>query len=68
MHRRNSNRETSHWINARYPGRCHCGKEIRPGDRAMYYPTSKKLACPRCGWKSELEVTEDDIRAALKVR
>ena len=67
MRRRNYYSRDPRWIQARYPGRCHCGREIKPGDRAFYYPIGKKIACLDCGRIGEMEITEDDLNAALKV-
>ena len=40
------------WITARYPATCQqCGKPIKQGDRAFYFPNGKALFCdgPNCG-------------------
>ena len=65
--RRHSNRGTR-WIRAKYPGRCHCGRRIRPGDRALYFPASKKLSCCECGRVDVMRISDDDLNAVLKVR
>ena len=68
MRRRTRYSNASRWIRAKYHGRCHCGKEINPGDRAMYYPTGKRIACTRCGRETEFRITEEDLNAILKIR
>ena len=68
MKRRNNKTRSSVWINARYSGRCHCGKTIKVGDRALYFPGSKKLSCRQCGRVDALRVCNDDLIAMLKAR
>jgi hypothetical protein len=43
------------WINARFPGRCkECGRAIKRGDRAYYYPLTKSILCAEpCGAAAE---------------
>lgn len=68
MYRRNYYRFDPRWIQARYPGRCHCGREIRPGDRAFYYPKGKELQCEDCGRIGEAELIDDDMNQILHIR
>jgi len=68
MKRRENKNRSSVWINARYPGRCHCGKTIKVGDRALYFPRSKKLSCHDCGRVDALHVGNDDLIVMLKDR
>ena len=56
------------WIRAKYPGRCHCGRGIKPGDRALYFPIGKKLSCRDCGHVDAVRISDDDLNAILKVR
>ena len=56
------------WIRAKYPGRCHCGRPIKPGDRALYFPVSKRLSCRSCGLSDALRITADDLDAFLRRR
>ncbi len=65
--RRNYYSKDPRWIRAKYPGRCRCGRTVKPGDRAFYYPISRKLVCRDCGRTAEMEITEDDLNAVLKV-
>jgi hypothetical protein len=35
-----------YWMTARYPGTCRqCGRTIKRGERAFYYPNGKHLFC-----------------------
>jgi hypothetical protein len=68
MIRRNSGSSGGRWIRARYPGRCHCGREINPGDRALYFPLGKKLSCQECGRVDAMRISADDLNAILKPR
>lgn len=41
-----------YWLTVRYRATCDkCHGEIKPGERAFYYPTGKKMFCdmPACG-------------------
>lgn len=38
-----------HWVTARWNGKCTCGKPIRRGEEAFYYPIGKKLCGKTCG-------------------
>jgi hypothetical protein len=60
MQRRNYYKDDPRWITAKYPGRCHCGKGIQPGERAMYYPRNKKVACDECGRITEAQLIDED--------
>ena len=60
MYRRNYYKNDPRWITARYPGRCHCGKEIKPGDRAMYYPRDQAIACDECGGVTDAQLADED--------
>ena len=69
MQRRNHYKNEPRWIRAKYPGRCHCGRAIKPGDRALYFPVSKKLSCRGCGHDGQpCESRFDDLTAIFKVR
>ena len=68
MIRRKSYCHDPRWIRAKYPGRCHCGRQIRPGERALYFPISKKLSCRECGRVDAMRISDDDLNALLKVR
>lgn len=68
MKRPNTRNRTSVWIHARYRGRCHCGKKIAVGDRALYFPESKRLSCHDCGRVDALRISRDDLMAVLKTR
>lgn len=68
MQRRNYYKNDPYWIKARYRARCHCGKEIKPGDEAMYYPIGRQVACADCGRVTEMELIEDDNYSMLKTR
>ena len=68
MRRRNYYSNSPRWIRAKYHGRCYCGKEIVPGDRVMYYPIGKKVACQHCGRETEFRITDDDLNAIIKAR
>jgi hypothetical protein len=39
---------TPYLITARYPGKCACGQEIKPGDQVLYFPASRKVECRDC--------------------
>ena len=35
-----------YWMNVRFPGTCRkCGRQIKRGERAFYYPNGKHLFC-----------------------
>lgn len=41
-----------YWLTVRFAGTCHtCGRPIKRGERAFYYPNGKHLFCeaPACG-------------------
>ena len=67
MHRRNRYKNGPRWIRAKYPGRCHCGRAIKPGDRALFLPVCKKLSCRGCGHTDAMRISVDDLSAILKV-
>lgn len=68
MYRRNYYQNDPRWITARYRGRCTCGQEIRPGDRAMYYPLARTTACQNCGLRTDAELADDDLNQVAKIR
>ena len=68
MTRRNDYSQGPRWIRAKYAGRCHCGRGIKPGDRALYFPIGKKLSCLNCGQVDAMRISEDDLNAALRGR
>jgi hypothetical protein len=68
MIRRNYYRHDPRWIRAKYPGRCHCGRQILPGDRSLYFPIGKKLSCRACGRVDEMRISDADLNAIIKVR
>ncbi len=68
MIRRNYYSRDPRWIQTKYPGRCHCGRQIRPGERALYFPIGKKLSCQNCGRVDIMRISDDDLNAVLKVR
>ena len=44
------------WIDTRYPATCRqCGKPIKRGDRAFYYPRTRALYCEAddCGGQAD---------------
>jgi hypothetical protein len=44
--------EGSYAVRAKYASECACGGEIRPNDRAWYYPNGpklRKILCEACG-------------------
>lgn len=67
MYRINYYKHDPRWIAARYPTRCHCGEEIKRGDRAYYYPRGKKVVCEKCGLMGEMALIDDDMNQMLKV-
>jgi len=66
MYQRNYYKNDPRWITARYPGQCHCGKEIKPGDRTMYSPLGKTVACEECGRVTEAQLADDDAHDFTK--
>ena len=56
------------WIRARYPGRCHCGRKVKPGDLSLFFPNGKKLSCRDCGQVDAMRISDDDLKTILKVR
>ena len=51
-----------HWITVRYAGTCRrCGRALRKGDRAFYYPRGKDMYCEPTGCGG---VAESDFRSA----
>jgi len=67
MYRRNYYRNDPYWITARRPGRCGCGAEIKPGDRAMWFPRDKALECERCGARTDGLLEDDDLNQLTHV-
>lgn len=67
MHQRNHYTNRPRWIRAKYPGRCHCGRAIKPGDRGLYFPVSKKLSCRSCGPMDRMRIWFDDITDIFNV-
>ena len=53
------------WLTARYPGRCACGREIKPGQQIFWYPNGRKAICQTCGRTAELEITDDDLNKII---
>jgi hypothetical protein len=49
------------WLAARYPGKCRCGFEIKPGQQIFWYPNKRTAICRKCGLTAELEITDDDL-------
>jgi len=35
-------------IEAKWGGKCSCGKAIVPGDKVLYYPSSRRVECWDC--------------------
>jgi hypothetical protein len=68
MYRRNYYQNDPRWITARYRSRCSCGREIQPGDQAMYYPLARTTACQDCGRQTEAELADDDQNQVHPVR
>jgi hypothetical protein len=50
---------TPYLIKAKYPGKCACGKEIKPGDEVLYFPASRAVNCRDCA-TSTLEMLADE--------
>jgi hypothetical protein len=43
-----------YWLRAKYAGKCgKCSAEIKPGDSAFYYPSSRTIYGSRCGHAAE---------------
>lgn len=68
MYRRNYYQNDPRWIQAKYRGCCGCGQEVQPGDRAIYYPLTKTIACEDCGRQTEADLVDDDTNGVMKVR
>lgn len=68
MYRRHYYENDPRWIQTKYHGRCGCGREVQPGDQAMYYPLTKTIACGDCGRETEAELVDDDMNEVMKVR
>jgi hypothetical protein len=56
MTRRNS---TPYLITAKYAAICHCERDIKPGDEALYYPIGRKVECRKCATRT-LEALADE--------
>jgi hypothetical protein len=56
-----------YWITARFSSHCTCGADIRRGDRAFYYPSTKATLCSKdtCGKQAERDLAADDFDAAV---
>ena len=67
MYRTNYYKHDPRWIVVKYSTRCHCGQEIKRGDRGYYYPRSKKVVCEKCGLLGEMAIIDDDMNQLLKV-
>jgi hypothetical protein len=68
VQRRNYYKDDPRWIIAKYAGKCFCGKEIKPGDTAMYYPRGKTVACEDCGCATEVQLIDEDNNESMMVR
>ena len=53
------------WLTARYPGKCSCGCEIKPGQQIFWYPNDRTAICRKCGRTAELEITDDDLNRII---
>ena len=53
------------WLTARYPGKCSCGFEIKPGQQIFWYPNDRTAICQNCGRTAELEITDDDLNRII---
>jgi hypothetical protein len=40
--------ETPREIDAKWGSKCKCGAEIKPGDRILYYPSTRRVECMDC--------------------
>lgn len=63
MYRRNYYEDDPRWIDVRYPAKCSCGQQIRPGDRGFYYPRGKTVVCEQCGMVGEFRLIDEDINS-----
>lgn len=43
------------WITVRFDGVCQCGKPVRKGEKAFYYPKGKTLCGSGCGCAERAE-------------
>ena len=52
-------RDDPRWISTKFKGRCHrCGKVIKRGERAFYYPKGRHLFCDGpCGQAADTDFT-----------
>lgn len=46
-------------MTAKFASKCGCGKEIKPGDKIMYYPGSKRAACEDCSYQTRCELADE---------
>ena len=53
------------WLTARYPGKCSCGFEIKPGQQIFWYPNDRRTICQKCGHTAELAVTRAYLNKIL---
>jgi hypothetical protein len=68
MRRRNYYSGGPRWIRAKYDGRCHCSRRIKPGDRALYSPVRRRMFCLDCGQTEALRVSEDVLSSLIRRR
>lgn len=48
-----------YWLAAKFASKCGCGKDIKPGDRIMYFPNQKSAECEACGLKSDALMADE---------
>ena len=57
-----------YWITARFRSVCACGQPIQRGDRAFYYPRTRKAVCEGCGRIGESDLQDEMLNESLHVR
>ena len=58
---------TPYLLKAKYTGKCgdsRCGKLIRPGDEALYYPASRTLVCRDCATPTLEALADEEMNRA----
>ena len=50
---------TPYLLNAKYSGKCHCGKEIKVGDEVIYFPASRTVECRDCATPTLMALADE---------
>jgi hypothetical protein len=52
---------TPYLLTAKYAATCHCGKPVKAGDEAMYYPSSRTIECRDCATSTLSMLADEEL-------